>query len=210
MRIQKNIGLCAAAGLALTACNPSDPNLANTRAGAAIGAATAAGATILTGGSTGNVATAAVVGGVVGAVIGNVIDKQERELRGDLQGSGATVARNGDQLVVTLPEAITFDTDSTFVRPALRDNLRALAANLQKYPDSTVDVVGHTDSVGDAAYNQNLSARRAVSVSGILTGNGVSSSRIRAYGRGEVEPVASNATPAGRAANRRIDFRVVL
>lgn len=109
-------------------------------------------------------------------------------------------------MIVTLPEAITFETDSTFVRSTLQDDLAALARNLDEYPDSTVDVIGHTDSVGDAAYNQNLSARRAASVENILLNNGVSGSRIRAYGRGETEAIASNDTASGRAANRRVEI----
>ncbi|MEM9852454.1 MAG: OmpA family protein [Pseudomonadota bacterium] len=194
------------ATFALGSCTGiDDPEFANTRAGAVIGGATAAAVTIATGGEPGQIAGAAILGAAVGGAIGNVIDKQERELRGDLAGSGATITRQGDRLIVTLPEAITFDTDSTFVRPSLQDDLRALAGNLNRYPNSTVDVVGHTDSVGDAAYNQNLSARRAASVTGILNGSGVDRSRIRSFGRGETAPIATNETAGGRAANRRVE-----
>lgn len=195
-----------AALVALAACNPQDPNYKNTRTGAAIGALTGAGVAAVAGGDRDKIAAGAVLGGVAGAVVGNIIDKQERELRGELAGSGALITRDGDRLIVTLPEAITFDTDSTYVRPSLRDDLAALADNLTRYPNSTVDVIGHTDSVGDAAYNQNLSARRADAVAAILISNGVPPQRIRAYGRGELEPIASNATAAGRAANRRVEI----
>lgn len=190
--------------LALAACD--DPNYRNTQTGAAIGAATGAAATIIAGGDRDKIAAATVLGGVAGAVIGNVIDKQEADLRQDLSGSGAVITRDGNRLIVTLPEAITFDTDSVYVRNNLVDDLGRLAANLQQYPDSTVDVIGHTDSVGDASYNQNLSARRASAVETILLQNGVANSRIRAYGRGETQPVASNDTASGRAANRRVEI----
>lgn len=207
MTLKLTTGLSAAALLGISACTGvDDPDYKNTRAGAVIGAGTAAAVTLITGGDTDKVAAAAVLGGVVGAVAGNVVDKQERELRGDLSGSGAVITRDGNRLIVTLPEAITFDTDSTYVRTSLREDLRTLAANLQRYPNSTVDVIGHTDSVGDEAYNQNLSARRAAAVSAILTGNGVPASRIRAYGRGELEPIARNDTASGRAANRRVEI----
>lgn len=206
MSFTKPIALTAVCAVALTACSdPSNPDYQKTRNGAAIGAAIGAASQIVAGNSGSSTLKGAVVGGVVGAVIGNVLDKQEKELRGDLAGSGATITNTGSELVVTLPEAITFETDSTYVRPSLQNHLRALAGNLQRYPDSSVDVIGHTDSVGDASYNQNLSSRRAQSVSNILTSNNVPPRRIRAYGRGESEPVASNGTASGRAANRRVE-----
>ena len=180
-------------------------NRKKTRNGAAIGAAIGVASQIVAGNSGSSTLKAGVAGAVVGAVIGNVLDKQEKDLRQDLAGSGATITNTGNELIVTLPEAITFETDSTYVRPTLQDDLAALANNLREYPDSTVDVIGHTDSVGDGSYNQNLSARRAQSVSNILRDNGTPSSRIRAYGRGETEPVASNDNASGRAANRRVE-----
>jgi outer membrane protein OmpA-like peptidoglycan-associated protein len=207
MALTKPLILATVSVFALAACDdPSNPDLQKTRNGAVIGAAIGVGTQILAGNSSSSALKAGVVGGVTGAVIGNVLDKQERDLRQDLEGSGATITNTGNELIVTLPEAITFDTDSTFVRGSLQDDLAALAQNLDQYPDSTVDVIGHTDSVGDASYNQNLSSRRAVSVENVLLNNGVSSNRIRAYGRGETESVASNDTADGRAANRRVEI----
>lgn len=205
MSLTKPVVLGAAAILGLSACN-TNPDYDKTQRGAVIGAATGAAASIVTGGDADKTLAAAIAGGVVGAVVGNIIDKQEKELRNDLAGSGAVITRSGDRLIVTLPEAITFDTDSTFVRPNLQDDLRTLAAHLNRYPDSTVDVVGHTDNVGDAGYNQDLSARRAAAVTSILTRSGVTPSRIRSYGRGELAPIASNDTAAGRQANRRVEI----
>jgi outer membrane protein OmpA-like peptidoglycan-associated protein len=109
-------------------------------------------------------------------------------------------------LVVTLPQDILFATDSAVVRSGLQSDLGALARNLQDYPSTTVQVIGHTDNVGDAGYNQDLSSRRASSVSTILTANGVASYRIQSYGRGEDAPVATNLTPEGRAQNRRVEI----
>jgi outer membrane protein OmpA-like peptidoglycan-associated protein len=206
MAFTKPLILASVSVLALAACDdPSNPDYQKTRNGAVIGAAIGVGSQILAGNSGDSALKAGAVGAIAGAVIGNVLDKQERDLRQDLEGSGATITNTGNELIVTLPEAITFDTDSTFVRGSLQDDLAALAGNLDEYPNSTIDVIGHTDSVGDASYNQNLSSRRAASVETILLNNGVSGNRIRAYGRGETEPVASNDSTSGRAANRRVE-----
>ncbi len=207
MALVKSLGIATVAALTLTACvDASDPDYKKTRNGAAIGAAIGAASQIIAGNSGDAVLKGVVLGGVVGAVVGNVLDKQERELRRDMAGSGAIITNTGNELIVTLPEAITFATASSYVRPSLQDDLGRLAANLQKYPDSTIDVIGHTDSVGGTEYNQNLSARRAESVGAILGRAGVAQARIRAYGRGEGSPVASNDTTTGRAQNRRVEI----
>jgi outer membrane protein OmpA-like peptidoglycan-associated protein len=99
-----------------------------------------------------------------------------------------------------------FATDSAAVRPDLRSDLNAVAASLLRYPNSTIQVVGHTDNTGTAAYNQDLSQRRAVSVASILRESGVPGGRIAAVGRGEDQPIASNLTPEGRAQNRRVEI----
>jgi outer membrane protein OmpA-like peptidoglycan-associated protein len=207
MALIKSIAIASISILALTACDEAtNPDYKKTRNGAAIGAAVGVASQIIAGNSNSSVLKGAVVGAAVGGVFGALLDQQEKDLRNDLSGSGATITNTGNELIVTLPEAITFDTDSTFVRTSLQDDLRALATNLQKYPDSAVDVIGHTDSVGDASYNQNLSARRANSVSGILVNAGVPNYRIQSYGRGETRPVATNDTTSGRAANRRVEI----
>nr|WP_325252437.1 OmpA family protein [Amylibacter sp.] len=206
MALTKSILAASAAVFALTACDEAtNPDYQKTRNGAAIGAAVGVASQIIAGNSNSSVLKGAVVGAAVGGVFGAILDQQEKDLRQSMAGSGATITNTGNELIVTLPEAITFDTDSTYVRPSLQDDLRSLANNLQQYPDSTIDVIGHTDSVGDTAYNQNLSTRRAQSVAAVLTGNGVQSNRIRAYGRGETQFIASNDTASGRAANRRVE-----
>jgi len=110
---------------------------------------------------------------------------------------------------VTMPQDILFDVSSSAIQPALRTDLATVATSLQNYPDTTVQVIGHTDSTGSAAYNQSLSERRANSVANVLLDNGVPSSRVRPIGRGEDQPVASNLTPEGRAQNRRVDIVIL-
>ncbi len=105
-----------------------------------------------------------------------------------------------------MPEGILFDIDSAAIRANLQADLRALARNLQQYPNTTVDVIGHTDNTGSAGYNQDLSSRRACKPwPACCLRHGVSPGRVRAFGRGEDEPVASNLTPDGRAQNRRVE-----
>lgn len=152
----------------------------------------------------------AIIGGAIGAgagaVIGNQLDKQAQDLRRDIGDDRIGIENTGSELIVTMPQDILFEIDSTYVRPDLRDDLRVLARNLQDYPDTTVDVIGHTDNTGSAAYNQDLSSRRAGAVAGVLLDSGVSSYRVRSYGRGENEPIASNLTAEGRALNRRVEI----
>jgi outer membrane protein OmpA-like peptidoglycan-associated protein len=151
----------------------------------------------------------AVVGGAAGALaggaIGAALDRQARDLRGSLANNDIRIQNTGQELVVTMPEGILFDIDSAAIRANLQADLRALARNLQQYPDTTVNVIGHTDNTGSAAYNQDLSQRRAQAVAGVLLEAGVAPGRVRAIGRGEDEPVASNLTPQGRAQNRRVE-----
>jgi outer membrane protein OmpA-like peptidoglycan-associated protein len=179
-----------------------------TKQGAIAGAATGA----LLGALVGNRDDAlkgAVIGGAVGAGIGYSLDKQEADLRRDLGNDNVTVQNTGDRLIVTLPQDILFATDSFSVRSDLRRDLNAVAGNLQAYPNSTIQIVGHTDSDGDAAYNQQLSERRANSIADILLDAGIPFSRIQTFGRGESQPVASNLDPAGKAKNRRVEIVIL-
>lgn len=194
--------------LALAGCvDPNDPNY-NAEKGALIGAGVGAVAGLLRGpgDQTSNVAVGAAAGAVVGGLIGQRLDKQEAALRAELGDDRVQIVNTGKELVVTMPQDILFDVDSVFVRAALRDDLAALARNLQTYPKTTVDIIGHTDNTGAAAYNQNLSARRANAVAAILVENGVAAQRLRAIGRGEDAPIASNLTEEGRAQNRRVEI----
>lgn len=182
-----------------------DPDNQRRNTGAAGGAAVGA----IVGAIAGDNNPAAVIagaaaGGILGAGIGAALDQQAAELREDL-GDGVTVTNTGSSLVVNFPENILFATDSASVPASRQADLRALAQNLQQYSDTTVQVIGHTDSTGTEAHNFDLSTRRAGSVASILVANGVSGTRITALGRGEGQPVASNATTAGRAENRRVE-----
>ena len=149
-------------------------------------------------------ATGAAAGAAIGGLIGAALDRQAAELERDL-GNGITVDNQGDQLLVSFPQDILFATDSAAIDAGRRQDLNALAANLQRYPDTSVQVIGHTDNTGSAAYNFDLSSRRAGTVSSILVGAGVPSSRISSTGRGEDAPIASNLTSEGRAQNRRVE-----
>ncbi|MFD2173950.1 OmpA family protein [Rhodobacter lacus] len=182
--------------------------VSNTQAGAITGAllggalgATSGGDERIT-----KAAAGAIIGGLIGGAVGNQLDKQAQELRRDLDTNGVSVVRQGDRLVVTMPQDVLFATDSSAVRPDLQQDLYTLAGSLNRYPDTTVEVVGHTDSDGEAAYNQRLSEARARSVANILVSAGVPQARVISYGRGEEQPVASNYTPEGKAQNRRVEF----
>lgn len=150
-------------------------------------------------------AVGAGLGAVIGGAIGASLDRQAAELRGEV-GSNVQIINTGSELRVVMPQDILFATDSAALRPDLRNDLGAVARSLQRYPDTVVQVVGHTDNTGTAAYNYDLSQRRAGAVAAELRGNGVPGGRIQAFGRGFDQPVASNATPEGRAQNRRVEI----
>ena len=164
----------------------------------------------LIGGSTARILGAGI-GGVAGAAIGYQKDKQIRELREQTQGSGVDVTEtdNGQAIMLNLPEGVTFDVGSATLKPEFRYTLDKVAGNLTQYPDSLIDVYGHTDSTGSEEFNQSLSERRAQTVAGYLVTQGVQGSRIRSQGFGETMPVSDNATPEGRARNRRVEIKIV-
>jgi len=219
MTMTTKITLTLAAGsLSLaTACTdpgmiggPDDPDR-NTKQGALLGAGLGAALGAITAGSGDRgkgAAIGAVVGAAGGAVAGSVLDRQERDLRESV-GNDVQITNTGDRLIVTLPQDILFATDSATLRPDLITDIRAVAGNLNSYPDSTVQVLGHTDNVGDATYNQNLSNRRAESVSLVLINQGVSATRVQSIGRGESQPISSNLTPEGRQQNRRVEIVIL-
>ncbi|MDD3798562.1 MAG: OmpA family protein [Novosphingobium sp.] len=150
------------------------------------------------------------IGGVAGGVIGYKMDQQIRELKEQTAGSGVDVTEvdNGNAILVNLPDGVTFAVDSTTISPSFQHTLDQIANSLKTYPDSLIDVYGHTDSTGSEAYNQDLSERRARSVADYLGMRGVSSARIRWQGFGERYPVASNDTAEGRARNRRVEIKI--
>lgn len=154
----------------------------------------------------------AVIGGIIGAaggaVIGSALDRQEAELRQQLNND-VQITNTGDRLILTMPQDILFDVNSTTIYQGLRGDLLTVARSLNNYPNSTVQVVGHTDSTGEAGYNQRLSERRANAVADVLLEGGVPFSRVRTIGRGEDQPVASNLTEQGKRQNRRVEIVIL-
>jgi outer membrane protein OmpA-like peptidoglycan-associated protein len=151
-------------------------------------------------------AVGAGIGAAIGGAIGATLDQQAADLRNSIGDDRVSITNTGSELVVNMPQDILFATDSATLRGDLTQELQAVARNLMNYPNTTVQVVGHTDNTGSAAYNQNLSTRRAQSVASVLQYNGVPGGRIAAFGRGEDQPVASNLSEAGRAQNRRVEI----
>lgn len=215
MMFKTPIALSLAGMLSLTACQDStvriqDPNyraqtgaLAGAVLGGIIGAAAGNGDSDARLRST---IVGAAIGAAAGGAIGANLDQQAADLRNRLGNPNVTVTNMGDYLLVNLPEAVLFATDSAVVHSALRAEVASIAANLVSYPNSTIKVLGHTDNAGSAAYNAELSQRRAVAVADILIGSGVPAARLSAVGLGEDRPIAGNTTAAGRAQNRRVEI----
>ena len=196
-------------GSLLAGCAENVRENPNTAGGALIGAlGGAAIGAILPGSSRTNALIGAGVGLLAGAAVGQYLDNQERELREELAGTGANVYRQGDSLLVSFPANVTFDVDSAQINPGFYRTLDDVSTTLNRYPESYLDIVGHTDSTGDEAYNQTLSERRADSVSNYFRGRGVIPERIASYGMGETQPVASNDSAIGRQQNRRVELRI--
>ena len=171
-------------------------------AGGAIGAAV--------GNANGSTAKGAIigaaVGGAAGAIIGHQMDQQAKEIQQNIPG--AIVERVGEGLQVTFASGLLFDFDSDALKSDARANLATFAKSLDKYPNTNVLIVGHTDSVGTDSYNMNLSAKRAAAARAYLATQGVAVDRLQSLGRGEIEPVAPNATDAGRQKNRRVEVAI--
>lgn len=178
------------------------------------GAVVGAGGGAVVGGVIGNAAGStakgaiigAVVGGVAGGIIGSQMDRQAKELQQNIKG--ATVERVGEGIKVTFASGLLYDFNSAEVLPTARDNLHELASSLDKYPGTDLLIVGHTDNVGAAQYNQDLSERRARAAATYLVSQQVSGSRIQTSGLGETEPIAGNDTESGRATNRRVEVAI--
>jgi outer membrane protein OmpA-like peptidoglycan-associated protein len=204
----------AALALVSTAACVTDPNtgekkISRTAIGGVGGAAAGYLLGGLIGGKTGRIVGAGI-GGVAGAAVGYTMDKQIKELKETTEGSGVEVTQtpDGDSILVNLPDGVTFAVDSTEISPGFRTTLDQISNSLVQYPNSLIDVMGHTDSTGSDAYNEDLSKRRADAVAGYLTMRGVSRARIETIGYGERYPIADNATAEGRARNRRVEIRI--
>ena len=181
----------------------------NTAIGALAGAGAGAALGTLAGGNDRrNALVGAGIGLLVGSAIGYYLDEQERQLQSDLRGTGASVTRTGNRVLVTMPASVAFAVDSASLKQRARNILNRVARTLNSDTRGYVDVIGHTDNTGAASYNLDLSERRATSVARHLRKRGVDRARLYTEGRGESEPIATNATPQGRAANRRVEIYV--
>ena len=149
------------------------------------------------------------IGALAGGSIGYYMDKQEAELRAELEGTGVSVVRNGENITLSMPGNVTFATDSSDLSPAFFDVLNSVGKVLAEFEQTVVEVAGHTDSTGSDSYNQSLSKRRATSVSAYLSGQGIIDQRLITLGMGEARPIADNSTSAGRQANRRVEITMV-
>ena len=191
--------------------DPDDPN--RTRTGALIGAGIGAVAGLLSGDDATERRQHALIGAGVGALAGGAIgvyqDRQEAALRQRMAGTGVDVVRQGDNITLNMPGAITFDFDRSDIKPGFQPVLDNVARTLTEFNQTIVEVAGHTDSVGTDSYNQTLSERRANAVAGFLGSRGVMQQRMIVVGAGESRPVASNNTEAGRAQNRRVEITLV-
>ncbi len=178
--------------------------------GAVIGAAGGGATGAVIGKAAGNTAMGAIigatVGGVAGAVIGRQMDKQAAEMEKEVPG--AKVERVGEGIVVEFEGKVLFGFDKSDLTAQATDNLNSLTQILQKYPDTNIEIQGHTDDKGTDAYNQGLSERRAQTVSNYLAMKGVKNSRMKTVGYGESAPKYSNSTEDGRAQNRRVEFLI--
>jgi outer membrane protein OmpA-like peptidoglycan-associated protein len=149
------------------------------------------------------------IGAIAGAGAGYYMDQQEKKLRQQTAGTGVNVVREGDNLVLDMPSETTFAVNSSNIEPRFQTTLDKVASTLTQYEKTYVDVMGHTDSTGSDVYNQGLSESRASAVANYLSGKGVQSARLATKGYGESQPKASNLTEEGRAANRRVEIRLV-
>jgi len=209
-------GIAALAALSLmtTGC-VTDPNTGHrkvSRAAIGAGAGVVGGILIggLIGGGTGRIIGAGI-GGIVGGSIGYAKDRQIRELREKTAGTGVDVRASDDgrSILVNLPDGVTFDTDSYALQPQFRPTLDKIAGSLNDYPNSLIDVYGHTDSTGTPQHNQVLSENRARTVADYFSIRGVNPARVRSQGFAATMPVADNATPEGRQRNRRVEIKIV-
>jgi len=190
---------------------PSCKSLTNTQKGTGIGAV--AGGTIgaLIGKKAGNTAVGAIIGGAIGgtagALIGKKMDKQAKEIQQSIPGAEVIPYEEG--IIVKFDSGILFGVDKSALQANAKQNIDNLAASLNKYPDTDIMVIGHTDASGSDSYNMKLSDRRAESVKDYAIAQGVAPSRLRTVGKGETEPIATNDTAEGMGLNRRVEIVIV-
>jgi outer membrane protein OmpA-like peptidoglycan-associated protein len=187
--------------------------MSNATKGALIGAAAGAVVGLASGDDAVDRRQRALIGAGVGALaggsVGYYMDKQEAELRAELEGTGVSVTRIGDNITLNMPGNVTFATDSSDLNPAFFEVLKSVGKVIREFDQTIVEVAGHTDSTGSEAHNQALSERRSSTVSQYLQSRNISSQRLITIGLGESMPVADNSQDIGRQANRRVEITMV-
>jgi outer membrane protein OmpA-like peptidoglycan-associated protein len=210
--------LLVASIIGLQACTTVDPytreeKTANATKGAAIGAAVGAIIGIATSDSKKERKRRALKGAGLGAIagggVGYYMDVQETKLRQQLEQTGVSVTRDGDNIILNMPSNITFEVDQATLKSNFVEVLHSVTLVLNEYKSTMIEVAGHTDSTGSDSYNQKLSQRRATAVSNVLVNDGVQELRIDTVGYGETRPIANNNTPAGRQQNRRVELTLL-
>ena len=212
--------LFAIAGIAaiLSGCETLDPYTGESETskatkGALIGAAAGVVAGLMSGDDAVERRQHALIGAGIGALaggaVGNYMDQQEAKLRAELQGTGVSVTRIGDNITLNMPGNVTFDTDSAALRPQFFGVLNSVGKVLTEYDKTVVEVAGHTDSTGSDSHNMALSQRRANTVGEYLYTQGIMDQRIMTVGMGEHHPIADNSTTEGRQLNRRVEITLV-
>ncbi|MGO1793796.1 MAG: OmpA family lipoprotein [Oceanisphaera sp.] len=209
----KKIGLTLAAALVLSACTTNPYTGESQASKAAIGSGVGALAGAVIGGASASssdrkkgILIGAASGAALGGGVGYYMDVQEAKLRDKMRGTGVSVSRNGDNIILNMPSSITFAVDSADLSPSFYNTLSGVAMVLKEYEKTYVNVVGHTDNTGSASHNQALSERRAASVGQYLISQGAAANRFNIRGVGYNQPVASNNTANGRAQNRRVEI----
>lgn len=209
----KTKALVLAALITLVSIMPGCKNMTGTQKGAAIGAGSGAAIGALIGKAAGNTAIGALIGGAVGGVsgayIGKYMDKQKKEIEETVPNAKVEEINNGEALKVTLESGVLFDVNKYDLKEASKKSVKQLSEIMVKYPDTYVQVKGHTDNTGKPEYNMTLSQKRAEAVMNYAISIGVDAKRLMAQGMGITEPVADNNTVEGRAQNRRVEFFIV-
>lgn len=201
-----------------TGCETLDPysgesGMSNATKGALIGAAAGVVVGLASGDDAVDRRQRALIGAGVGALaggsVGYYMDKQEAKLRAELEGTGVSVTRIGDNITLNMPGNVTFATDSSDLNPAFFTVLNSVSKVIKEFDQTIVEVAGHTDSTGSEAHNQTLSERRSTTVSQYLQARNISSQRLITIGLGESMPLADNSQESGRQANRRVEITMV-
>lgn len=202
----------------LSGCTTTDPytrekKMSKTATGATIGAVVGAAAGALTGGDSGQRRQRALVGAGVGALagggVGYYMDRQEQKLRIQLENTGVSITRNGDNIILNMPGNVTFNTDSAMIKGSFYDVLSSVVLVVREFDKTTIVITGHTDSTGSDQYNQTLSEQRSTSVGQYFMAQGIDRMRIMTIGYGESRPIADNSSEQGRQLNRRVELTLV-